>query len=584
MIKTGADLVAAFIEKACFPNAFVVNGGAAVFMIDALDRNSKTTYTCFQHEQSAAMAADAVYRVSGEVGVTVVTSGPGATNLITGIACSWFDSIPSMHITGQVNDRESKARFSSIVRQAGFQETDICSMVSSITKQATQVHTVRELAIALGESFVLSVSGRMGPVLIDVPMNVQQELASKEDLEIALQIINNRQVHRAPSPQVSETIADFIEGAERPLVVMGGGLSAAGASEYVQNWCESASIPYVSSWAGKQNITTIGKGFQGTQGVYGLRHANWCVQSADRILVLGSRLDNRQRTGNPKAYAPYADVLVIDIDPSELDRLKQQSGYSTLNLDLANIEDVLPKISQEKFTHWLGLVSEMKELQANELSAGVSHGELDPYDAFEALSKLIPTDQQIIADTGATLCWLYQSFSFAPHKIFTAGGNSPMGYALPAAIGAALASPSKGIVCVIGDGGFQMNIQELQTLYHYDLPISIIVLNNDGYGIIKQFQNSNTQRRYSASGNGYTTPDFSAVASAFKIPYQLVRDLDDFATVTCGNGPQVIEIRVPQDALVQPKVDGNRFLHQQFPYTITTPPPVGHVYPEGLGS
>ena len=293
--RTGADLIADFIAARCYKDAFVVIGGAAAFMIDALGRHEETGYVCVQHEQAAAFSADAIWRVSGKVGVTMATSGPGATNLITGIASSWFDSIPTMHITGQVNDRESKKTIGVDVRQAGFQETDIVSMVSTITKRAVKVESVAQLARELRDCLQIATSGRMGPVVIDVPMNVQQEPATAADYASALADPEAVALIGAASiAEAAAKIQGFLDGAERPLAILGGGLGLAGTARAAQDWCDARDIPYIASWAGLTYVDRSRPGYQGSQGVYGSRHANWSVNAADRILVLGSRLDNRQ--------------------------------------------------------------------------------------------------------------------------------------------------------------------------------------------------------------------------------------------------------------------------------------------------
>lgn len=579
---TGADLISAFVASKCFPNVFLVTGGAAAFMIDALERNPETNYTCYQHEQSASMAADAVYRVSGQVGVTMATSGPGATNLITGIASSWFDSIPSIHITGQVNDRESKNTLGVDVRQAGFQETDIVSMVKSITKFSTKVTTVSELAHALANSYAIALSGRMGPVLVDVPMNVQQAIATPEDFEIALREsgeLNTPSTNISSITNIASTVSEFLNSASRPLVVFGGGLELSGTTKIAQNWCEKHAIPYVSSWAGISNIDRNLRGYQGTQGVYGLRHANWCVQSADKILVLGSRLDNRQRTGNPRAYAPFADVLVLDIDSEEIKKLELLSNYRGFKINLKEIPELLNIANVPSFEKWQEEVLVAASQQDNELSSEVSDNELDPYAAFKRIDALVEQNTQYIADTGATLCWLMQSLSTGQSNVFTAGGNSPMGYSLPAAIGAQIAQPSIPIVCVIGDGGFQMNIQELQTAQYLELPITIVVANNSGYGIIKQFQDANTNSRYAATGNGYSVPDFGAISKAYGIPHTRVTKLSQLTLELLSPKLQIVELIVPEDAKVTPKAEGDRFLHDQFPFQIERNPVLPFSYP-----
>ena len=566
--RTGADLIADFVAARCHSDVFVVNGGAAAFMIDALGRHPQTGYVCVQHEQAAAFSADAIWRVSGKVGVTMVTSGPGATNLITGIASSWFDSIPSMHLTGQINDRESKQTIGVDVRQAGFQETDIVSMVSTITKRAIKVRTVAELAFELRNCLQIATSGRMGPVVIDVPMNVQQEPATDADYSVALAEPEEVPVIGALSAEdAGASIERFLAGAQRPLAILGGGLGLAGTTLAAQDWCDARGIPYIASWAGLTYVDRARPGYQGSQGVYGSRHANWSVNAADKILVLGSRLDNRQRTGNPRAYAPFADIFVVDVDSKEIEKFRADARYSGAVLDLEHIESALATVDfSYDSAPWSDLVAGHRDANGSGWEASVKEGETNPYDLVLELQKHFPAGSIVASDTGANLCWLFQAYAPDDSLLFTSGGNSPMGYSLPAAIGAQLARPDAPVICAIGDGGLQMNLQELQTAVNYKLPITIIVFNNAGYGIIKQFQDANTDHRYHATGEGYSVPDFGAIAEAYGIEYHRVAKAADISASMLQRGLRLIELVIPPQALITPKVEGDHFIHDQFPY------------------
>jgi acetolactate synthase-1/2/3 large subunit len=566
--KTGSDLIADFIAARCYPEVFLVIGGACAFMIDALGRNERTGYVCTQHEQAASMSADAIWRTVGKVGVTMATSGPGATNLITGIATSWFDSIPTLHITGQVNDRESIKTIGADVRQAGFQETDIVSMVSTITKYAAKVSTTAELAQALADALSAATSGRMGPALIDVPMNVQQDPVSEQDYAVAFGAAQpvDAQAPLVPAA-VGTEIERFLASAERPLAIIGGGLGLAGTAKIVQDWCDAHAIPYIASWAGLTYVDRSRAGYQGSQGVYGSRHANWSVQAADKIISFGSRLDNRQRTGNPRAYAPFADIFVLDVDPEEVRKFHANPRYSGAAFDLA---DIRPALAGVAFSYdsapWIELIGRDKQTNDSGWAAAVDEGEFNPYEAVPALQQHFPAGSIVAADTGANLCWLFQAYSPDDSLLFTSGGNSPMGYSLPAAIGAQRANPDAPVICVIGDGGFQMNVQELQTAVNYQLPITILLFNNSGYGIIKQFQDSNNGGRYNASGEGYSVPDFGRIAESYGVAYHRVESLDDITPELFERSLKLVELVIPPQALITPKAEGDHFLHDQFPH------------------
>lgn len=561
---TGAELVALFISRFCSDKVFLVTGGACAFIVDAIGRRKDIDYICFQHEQAASMAADAVWRTTGKVGVTVATSGPGATNLITGIACSWFDSIPSLHITGQVNQSESREHLGANVRQAGFQETDIVAMVKPITKYAVKVESVEQLIECLPAAFLAATSGRMGPVLLDIPMNIQKAEINAEEVRRALT--------ETVAPTVSsivdgDFVKEFFKGAKRPLVLIGAGAGLAGNAQLIANWCAKNKIPFVSSWGA---LTYIDRGdplYQGSIGVYGSRHANWCVQAADCIIVFGSRLDNRQRTGNPAAFAPFAKLLVLDIDQEEINKYATQTNYTGALVDLRDTERILPTESLDIVTdQWVNTLIDRKANMSEGFDSSVSEGQLNPYQAVRSFQIKFPKNSIVVSDCGANLCWVYQSYLPDDTFLFTAGGNSPMAYSLPAAIGAQITNPNSQVFCFIGDGGFQMNIQELQTIIHYKLPIKIIIQNNFGYGIIKQFQDAYFEGRHFATGEGYSLPDFGKIVEGYGLDYAAVRSIKEIEELSFSKGPMVIDMHLSPNSLITPKTEMNRFIHDQFPY------------------
>lgn len=561
---TGAEVVADFISRHLFPKVFLVTGGACAFMVDAIGEHPDLGYICFQHEQAAAMAADAIWRTNSQIGVTMATSGPGATNLITGIACSWFDSIPSFHITGQVNDSESAAFLGAKVRQAGFQETDIVGMVTSITKFARRVNSIEDLCASLVEGLQIARSGRMGPVLIDVPMNIQKAEISRSNWDKYLNAL--KEDIGSPEPSIEVDFAAIFEESQRPLVLLGGGLVLSNTISSVQSWCQQNSIPHVASWSALPFVDRSSRLYRGSIGVYGSRVANWAVQACDLLVSFGSRLDNRQRTANPKGFAPFARKVVLDIDAEELKKLGP--NYESVRFDLAHIEKLLPaNVAYVDSQPWLSALDQAQREIDDGMSAATSKGDLNPYKAVQIVQKMLEDDAIVVSDCGANLCWVYQSFLPSRQLLFTAAGNSPMGYSLPAAIGASISEPNRQVACFIGDGGLQMNLQELQTVANLNLPIKIFIQNNFGYGIIKQFQDSYFDGRHHASGQGYSLPSFSAIAQAFGIQYvraNTERDLE--AVDLSSSNPQIIDIALPPGALITPKVEMDRFLHDQFPY------------------
>lgn len=562
----GADYIAAFLASKGVKKVFLMTGGAAAFMIDAIGRHPELDYVCFHHEQSAAMAADAVWRTNRQVGVAMATSGPGATNLITGIACSFFDSIPAIHITGQVNMKESAALLGATPRQAGFQETKIVEIVKPITKYATQVRTPAELKEALETAWIEATTGRMGPVLIDVPMDVQQ-------MEIGEFIPTTNPTITPPSKEklqaISKQLLDFLAGAKRPLVYFGAGIGLAGAEKVIQQWLELTGIPFVSSWNAATYFDHKLPNYCGSVGVYGNRGANFLVQNCDRLLVLGSRLDNRQRSSNPKKFAPQARVLAFDIDDQELAKYKNDN-YETACIDLRFIDLILKNITVSPCNDtWLNYVSKMKNKYYDKCFSSYAHkhGTQSPYEVIKRINSLIDADAIVVNDTGAALCWFFQTFNRDNQEVFTAGGNSPMGYALPAAIGAKFVAPHRQLICFSGDGGFQLNIQELAVLAHHNLDITIIILNNSGYGIIKQFQDSNLESRYFATGHGYSVPNFKGIIEGYGLKYFRIENPEQINKDMLNlKGGVVIDVILDQNTTVEPKVDMGRPINDQLPF------------------
>jgi len=565
---TGAEYIAEFLSQRNIAHAYLVTGGACAFIVDAIGSHPKLKYICCQHEQSAAMAADAVWRVDPmQVGVTVATSGPGATNLLTGIGCSYFDSIPSIHITGQVNKAESANYMGADVRQAGFQETDIVEIVKPITKYAVQIDSIESLKRELIKAYNIAITGRMGPVLIDVPMNIQ-----KQNIEGPIEYHAPEAIGFSKEmdiiPKLKEDLRKLLSTSERPLVLFGAGVGLAGAANEVIQWLETQKVPFVSSWNAASFFNHDSPDYYGNIGVYGNRGGNYIIQNCDTLLVMGSRLDNRQRSGNALSFAPEANVFVIDVDGEELKKY-EQDGYKSAQLNLCNIPKVLEGLTTPSISSaWRNYLDEMKQRYfGKDISTfAEEQGALSPYQVVQRLNTLMDPDAIVAMETGANLCWMYQIFHRTDQIIFAPGGMSPMGYALPAAIGSALTAPEKQIFCIAGDGGFQMNIQELQTLKYHDLDIKIVIFNNGGYGMIKQFQDSYFDSRYEATGKGYSVPEFEGIVKAYGLQYKRINHVEDITKDLLVSGAIVLEIMLHPNTLIEPKLEMGRPIHDQFPY------------------
>lgn len=617
---TGADVIALFIRDVLGGPVFTVTGGACAFILDAVASHSDPRHlVVMQHEQSAAMAADATWRAARVIGTSVVTSGPGATNLITGICCSWFDSIPALHITGQVPQNEQSSHHGLDVRQLGFQETDVVAMVRSVTKFAKRVSSITDLVESLFGAVREATSGRPGPVLVDVPMNLQQAVLSKEEIvlfnrymeesrsqnwescgslsSVSVDVEPESQQHSREVRGVWDEIWKALRRGERPLAIVGNGAVSGGLADALIDCFGLAGIPYVATWGGAPTIRKIEGLYLGTIGVYGERIANFALQNADVVCSFGARLENRQRTANIYAFAPFARLIVVDGDPEEIKKVARgRLAISTFDpVEMVMSGEHLHHVQEafasgacsNKYDAWLGVLRAGAEiLSAHDIATRATE-ELSPYESARAVLAFgSARGFVVVADTGANLCWAYQSLAMNRLDMFTAGGHSPMGYALPAAVG--VATLGKPAIALIGDGGLQMCLHELQTVRFLNLPIIIFLFNNDGYGLIKQFQDSNLDSRYVATGSGYSQPNWRAVSMAYDIPYMSAETSREFASVMTTIesdsetviGPLFVELKIPADAPTVPKVDGDSFLHDQWPKMATESLPFQFAYPE----
>jgi acetolactate synthase-1/2/3 large subunit len=523
-----ADYILDFLVKKKVKHVFLITGGAISFVVDAFSRNKKISYTCVAHEQAAAMMADSYSRMGPNFSATMVTSGPGATNLLTGIACSWFDSIPSIHICGQVNSYElSKAHKSTKnVRQVGFQETDIVTMAKPITKLSYQLKNAQEIKYVLEKAYHVAQSERPGPVLIDIPMNFQRTIINPNKLK-SFRPVKKKNSEKIIINQINK-IKDFLNKSKRPVIIVGGGIRCSKTTKNLLAMAKNLEIPIVSTWSGIDSISHDHKNYIGSIGVYGSRAANFVIQNSDFILCLGSRLDTRITGGVPKNFARDAVIAAVDIDKNELNKergLKIDIKINTnLSLFFKLYNNVLKNFKLSKLD-WVKQALELKQKYPMVLQKYREQKRyVNPYVFMEKLSKFLKNDDVIIADDGAHLTWAIQGLKITKkQRLFSAFGNSPMGYAFPASLGASIALNKKRIICIDGDGSIQMNIQEFHTMVSNKLPIKIFIMNNNGYGIIKQFQELYLGKRYEATGKGVSNPDFKKVCKGFGVNYLEVK-------------------------------------------------------------
>ena len=518
---------------------FVITGGAIVPFINAIARNPKVKYYCFQHEQSAAMAAEGYYRASGKTAGVVVTSGPGVQNILNGVCGCWYDSVPAFFISGQVNTKEDLSNFKSKPRQTGFQEMPVAKMFEDVTKKSLHVPELSQLEGVLKELLTEIKTPRYGPVLMDLPVNLQ--MSTIEDVNINL-VTHSRLV----TPQYD--ISKYIHNSQRPVIIFGHGVKLAGAEKEAIEFAEKTKIPFLVSWGAFDICGTDHPLRIGSPGVYGDRVANYAIQNADLIISIGSRLDSRQIGGSGPMFSVHSKKIMVDVDIHEINKMPEKDVPIDLGIvsDAKNFFDSVI-IGSSLGEIWLEKIYEWKRKYSQEKSR---EGDSAVYDYLDGFFNDLPDDCIVIPDQGGNLVWTMQSAKLKDgQKLFTNFGNSSMGFALPCAIGAAIGSGKK-VYCIDGDGGFQMNIQELLTVKKYDLPIEIIILNNSGYGIIKQFQDSYFDSKYIATSKS-----------------DVFGDEVDFVKIAEAYGVKTLQdIPIPETQKIYPKLEFGNSLENMTPY------------------
>jgi acetolactate synthase-1/2/3 large subunit len=507
-----SDYLASLLSAQGVEHVFEVVGGMITHLVDSIHCQGKIRLISMHHEQAAAFAAEASARMTGIPGVAMATSGPGATNLLTGIGSCYFDSSPAIFITGQVNRHEQKG--DRPIRQLGFQETDIVSMASHVTKAAWRIQAPEEIPLILSKAFTVALSGRRGPVLIDIPMDVQRS-------QISVETVKQVSVPAEQTPDYVEikNLLGQLNAARFPLILAGGGIRSAGVAHLFRDFAEKIKTPVVNSLMGIDILPYEHPLRVGTIGSYGNRWANMAIGRADFLLVLGSRLDIRQTGSESAAFKGDKIIYHVDCEAGEINN--RVEGCSPILSELSAFLRAALRIAEETTfsdrTGWLSEISELRRSWPDTEELQDIEG-INPNQFIQELSLCSGLAKSFSVDVGQHQMWAAQSIQIKDGQRFlTSGGMGAMGFALPAAIGAALTSPGQPAVMIAGDGGFQMNIQELQTIAHHQLPVKMVVINNRCYGMVRQFQQSYFAERYQSTYWGYSAPDFARVASAYDI-------------------------------------------------------------------
>jgi acetolactate synthase-1/2/3 large subunit len=574
-----SDYIIEFLLKKNINTIFTLSGGFIGPILNSiLKYNIK--YYCFNHEQSAAMAADAYARISLKPCCLLITNGPGASNTITGVIGAFQDSVPIYIISGQVPYEQSVESQELPLRQLGVQELSIIPIVKTFTKYSYFIKNKNELAIHLNNAYYECVTGRMGPTWIDIPLDIQNSYIENSCIENSC--IENINEKCDSFDIIYNEIIDMINISKRPLFVIGHGIKLSKTENLFIEILKKTNIPVVTSWLGKDIINNDDKLFCGTIGILGERFSNFAIQKSDLLIILGCRLNITHIGYDTKSFSKESFKIMVDVDNNELEKKTININMKinkNLNIFLSEFNILLNKnpiinnfnLWNDKINYWK---NKYPTINVNNINL---ESDVNSYYFSKYLSELIKPDTVIITDTGSSSFSIFQSLHINKSnvKLFTASGQCSMGYGLPGAIGAYISNNLNNIILIAGDGGFQLNIQELQTIIYYNLPIKIFILNNNGYLAIKLMQQNLFESKYVAStlNSGVSSPNFIKVAESYglktftiKTNNDVVNNINEIINYT---GPCLCNITMIHDQLIIPRVQsiGNkRSLEYMFPY------------------
>ncbi|MEA3338536.1 MAG: biosynthetic-type acetolactate synthase large subunit [Chloroflexota bacterium] len=557
MKRTGAQIVWEMLEREGVDVVFGITGGAIMHTYHPR-REYGVRHVLVRHEQGAAHAADGYARVSGKVGVAIATSGPGATNLVTGIATAMMDSAPIVCITGQVH--------TSMVGSDAFQETDITGVTLPITKHNYMVTDVDDLAHTIHEAFYVARSGRPGPVLIDLPKDVQiaetDFMPPKEEVRLP-----GYQPVGAGDPKAVRRAAELIDGAQRPVILAGQGVLMSGAMETLRTFVEKTETPVALTLLGKGGFPESHPLSLGLMGMHGEAIANNAIQESDLLLAFGMRFDDRV-TGRLDRYAPQAHKIHIDADAAELNKIVPVDVAILGDLRQV-LEQLIPLVEPTSHQKWLNQIDHWQDdTRSRDAVNRPGNGRPRPQHIVNAIWEATEGEAIMVTDVGQHQMWAAQYYRLdRPYSLVTSGGLGTMGFGLPAAIGAQVAQPDREVWAIVGDGGFQMTAQELGTVIQEQLPLRIALFNNGYLGMVRQWQELFYDKRYESTQ--LLNPDFVRLVEAYGIRSWRVTDPEDTDRVIAEarehSGPAFIEFQIPEvgdDGNVYPMVPAGAALHE----------------------
>ena len=562
-----SEYVISFLKSIGIRYVFGYQGGSITHLIDALGKTEGIEYIQNYHEQASAFCAEGYSRTSKNgIGAVVASNGPGALNLLTGIADAYCDSIPIIVITGQV--RREAIRRTDKIRQESFQEIDIIGIVRSVTKYCVTVLRPEDIRLELEKAYQIAMGGRPGPVLVDLPVDIQQMEVEPDTLTgMDWKDRKKKQIQTTNAAQLEQVI-QLLEKAQRPLVLAGGGIRAGGCTEKFQEFIRLTGIPVVSSLMG---LDAAGTELYGFIGMYGNRWANLAIQNADILLVMGSRLDSRQTGKEKNQFAPRADIIQIDIDPYELEHQipSRIAFYADLTDFLTDInEKICSQNWENNWVRWRSLLARWKKRFQD---TGIQDKELPPNGLLREIFRYAKGNAVFTSDVGQNQMWAAQSVQL--HKggarILNSGGLGAMGFSLPACIGAYYSGQFEQHICFTGDGGLQMNLQELCLIGHKKIPIKIVLMNNRSLGMIRDMQKKYYGGRYIGSVEGFDQPDFRWIAKANGLCYKTIhtiKELELSREILADGRPWLIDCVLSAETEIVPELIGRDGLDNQYPY------------------
>lgn len=566
----GSEYIANFLVKKGIKDVFLVEGSACASIVVAVARNKNLCYYCPLHEQAGAFAIDGYFKATRKMAAMIATSGPGGENLLNGIAASYYDSCPAIYITGQVNSRFIKP--TDKIRQWGFQENDIVSMAKPITKYAVMITNAKDIRYELEKAYHFATSGRPGPVLIDVPMDIQRVEVSEDMRPYIPSDSQSNEIDKIPA------MLEMINNAKRPAVLLGGGVWLADAVEDAKILARLLKqVPFFVTW----NMIDYydPEFFGGKIGTFGGDGRNFGIQNCDFLLAIGSRISGRITGGMMHTFARTAKKVIVDIDEHELE-YQQVKGDMNICCDAKVFIQKLiehlresPDFGRNIDPSWLGKVHEWRrKYRVVRDEYWNQKGSCNPYVFVKVLSKMMQEGDILVHEAGGNCVVTSQAFEpKANQRVFTNNGNSSLGYALPAAIGAAVASGKK-VNCIVGDGGMNFNIQELQTLKHHRLPVKVFIFDNKAFGITKAYRDTHFESEYAGvdAEHGVSFPDFVKVAEAYGLKALNIKDHQNLKEklkyVLDADEPIICDINMIGFYDYQPKLGWGAPIEDQYPF------------------